>query len=350
MNLAAILSRQRQSENQRVYVMTNEATTDARIPTLHVVGDSVPQAYYRAMKAVWEHGLAIRTEYDRKDDHGEYIDPPSRDARVLIEVKDPFAQPRFPPISFCEIGAYIAEILGLKDYRVVPMAKLKEAEHGELRAQEWPYTYHQRLFAHPDVTGSTLDQMALAVERIAQTPYSRRAVATTSVPNIDPFLKEDIPCLREVQLRCPEDAAGNLVLNMNTVWRSRDLYKAWGDNVIAVTFLQSRLAREIAEKAGREVRVGSYADYSSALHIYGQDFGAVGGDAAKGLQSFFETFDEETFVARSLTSEMARDMLVLPQLHDLLTERQVEQWHFPPESVALVRTLIADLEEGRCVP
>jgi thymidylate synthase len=317
-----------------------------RIPTLHVVGESVPQAYFRAMKAVWEHGLAIRTEYDRKDDSGNYIDPPSRDARVLIEVKDPFAQPRFPPVSFCEIGVYIAEIMGIKDYRVVPFDKLKAAIDGELSTQEWPYTYHQRLFAHPDANGSSVDQIAIAIDRVSRTPYTRRAVATTSVPNLDPFLKEDIPCLREMQLRCPEDAEGNLVLNMNTMWRSRDLYKAWGDNVIAITFLQAVLARQIAEKSGCETRVGSYADYSSSLHIYGQDFGAVGGAADRGLQSFFETFDEDTFIARSLPSEMACDMLVLPQLYDLLSERQATQWGFPIESIALIKSLIRDIENG----
>ena len=329
--------------------MTDFTNGNGRVPTLHVVGDSIPQAYVRAMKAVWENGLAIRTEYDRKDNSGSYIDPPSRDARVLIEVKDPFAQPRFPPISFCEIGVYIAEIMGLKDYRVVPFDKLREAVHGELSAQEWPYTYHQRLFAHPCSDGSTLDQMALAIERVVKTPYSRRAVASTAVPTVDPFLREDIPCLREVQLRCPEDAHGRLVLNMNTMWRSRDLYKAWGDNVIAITFLQQTIARTIAAASGREVRVGSYADYSGALHIYGQDFGAVGGDADRGLHSFFETFDEEAFIARSLTSEMARDMLVLPQLQNLLTDRQREQWGFPPESIALLESLIRDIENGDCM-
>ena len=319
---------------------------EARIPTLHVVGDCIPQAYFRAIKAVWENGMAMRTEYDRKNSAGAYIDPPSRDARVLIEVKDPFAQPRFPPISFCEIGAYIAEIMGAKDFRVVPFEKLQNALHGHLESQEWPYTYHQRLFAHPDAGGTEVDQVALAIDRIAETPYSRRAVATTAVPNLDPYLKEDIPCLREMQLRCPEDDQGNLVLNMNTMWRSRDLYKAWGDNVIAITFLQQHIARKIEEKTGRSVRVGSYADYSCSLHIYGQDFGAVGGDAERGLQSFFDTFDEESFVARSLPSEIARDMLVLPQLENLLSPREIEQWHFPPESVALIQEIIRDIESG----
>jgi thymidylate synthase len=250
--------------------MDHQATAEGRIPTLHIVADSIPQAHYRAMKAVWEQGFAIRTEYDRKDSRGKYIDPPGRDARVLIEVTDPFRQPRFPPVSFCEIGVYIAEIMGLKDYRVVPMERLKAAVTGEFSASEWPYTYHQRLCAHPDVDGSTVDQLELVVERVARTPYTRRAVATTAVPNIDPYLKEDIPCLREIQLRCPEDQGGNLVANMSTAWRSRDLFKAWPDNVIALTFLQSVLARQVAEKTRRKVRVGSYADYSFSLHIYGR--------------------------------------------------------------------------------
>jgi hypothetical protein len=85
------------------------------------------------------------------------------------------------------------------------------------------------------------------------------------------------------------------------------------------------------------------------MHIYGQDFGAVGGDAARGLQSFFDTFDEETFVSRSLTSEQACEMLVLPQLHNLLTERQRKQWRFPSKSVETIEQLIRDLKSGAVV-
>lgn len=330
--------------------MGRKSSEPGRIPTLHIVADSVPQAHYRAVKAVWENGLPIRTEYDRKDAAGNYIDPPSCDARVLIEIKDPFAQPRFPPLSFCEIGVYIAEIMGIKDHLVVPLKDLEKAAHGNLSATEWPYTYHQRLFRHPAADGSTVNQMAIAIERVARTPYTRRAVAGTAAPTLDPFLQEDVPCLREVQLRCPEDADGNLVLNMNTVWRSRDLYKAWPDNVIAITFLQSVLAGEIAQKSGRNTRVGSYADYTSAMHIYGQDFGAVAGDPERGLRSFFETFDEDRYVARSLTSEQARDMLILPQLRDLLSDRQIAHWRFPMEAVTLGKRLIADIESGAFLP
>jgi hypothetical protein len=315
-------------------------------PTLHVVGDNIPQAYFRALKAVWEKGLSIRTQYDRMNAAGEFIDPPSRDARVLIEVKDPFAQPRFPPISFCEIGTYIAEIMGAKDHRVLPMTELKKVRDGyQLSATQWPYTYYQRLTSHPESDGKTVNQLNMAIEDVAKTPYTRRAICSTAVPNIDPFIKEDIPCLRELQLRCVEDDQGGLLLCPNTTWRSRDLYKAWGDNVIALTFLFQVIAKRIAGKTNKPVRVGSYADYSMSLHIYGQDFGALGGDANRGLKSFFETFDEETFVARSLTSEMAVDMFVIPQLEGLLLPAQRATWKFPPSAIRNIETLITDLKE-----
>ncbi len=323
--------------------------TSGRLPTLHIVADSIPQAHFRAMKAVWEQGLAMRTEYDRKDDTGQYIDPPSRDARVLIEITNPFAQPRYPPVSFCEIGTYIAEILGVKDHLVLPMKTLKNAIGGELSAHQWPYTYHQRLVAHPDLDGSTVDQIAMAVERVAQTPYTRRAVATTSVPNLDPFLKEDVPCLREIQLRCPEDEQGRWVLNVSSAWRSRDLFKAWADNVIGLTFFFQMLAQNIEKKAQRPVRLGSYADYSFSLHIYGQDFRQVGGDQEKGLRSFFDNFDEDAYIERSMDSEDAREMLVLPQLRELLSPERSAQWKFPPEAIALLKQLIADIESGQFV-
>ena len=326
--------------------MNTEPAAAGRIPTLHVVADSIPQAHYRAMKAVWEHGLAIRTEYDRKDSSGRYIDPPSRDARVLIEITNPFNEPRYPPVSFCEIGTYIAEIMGAKDHLVLPIDTLKQAIGGELSAHQWPYTYHQRLFAHPDLDGSIVDQIELAVQRVAATPYTRRAVATTSVPNLDPFLKEDVPCLREMQLRCPEDSEGNLVLNLSTAWRSRDLFKAWGDNVVGITFLMQIIAERIAKQAGRPVKIGSYADYSFSLHIYGQDFKQVGGDVERGLKSFFDTFDEASYLARSLSGEDGRELLVLPQMRELLSDRQSE-WRFPPAAVELIESLIRDIESGK---
>lgn len=329
-----------------------------RLPTLHVIGNSIPQAYYRALKVVWSHGALMPTQYDRRNQAGELIDPPGRDARVLIEVKDPFCQPRFAPISHCLIGTYIAEIMGAKDHRVIPMYLLKKIISGEeLTAEEegfrnhWPYTYHQRFFNHLEaINGNNVDQIALAIDCVAKTPYTRRAMCTTAVPNLDPYLTEDIPCLRELQLRCVEDGQGNLLLNVSTTWRSRDLYKAWGDNVVGLTFLFARLADAISAKCGRPVRLGSYADYSLSLHIYGQDYTHFGGDSHQGLAGFFDNFPtEEAFISRSLTSEMAADMLVLDHLKQLKTPEQIRQWNFGPDSLAVINDLIDGIETGKYV-
>ena len=67
----------------------------------------------------------------------------------------------------------------------------------------------------------------------------------------------------------PESEDGVLVLNMNSHWRSRDLYRAWFMNAYAITNLQKRIADAISIKIGREVRVGRYVDISDSLHLYG---------------------------------------------------------------------------------
>lgn len=362
--------------------MEDNLAEQGRIPTLHVIADSIPQAHYRAVKTVWEHGVRIRTEYDKKNAKGEFIDPPSRDARVLIEIKDPLREPRYPPILHSEIGAYIAEIMGAKDHLALSMKELIEAveKGGVPKESRWPYTYSKRLRKYPSLEmvlkkmrinpdedtdvntfelreefldlfdEYTINQIDLAVSRIVETHYSRRAVMTTTIPFIDHHLKEDVPCLREIQLRVVEIENNALVLNMNTTWRSRDLYKAWPDNVIGITFLQGHIARLIEKKSGRKTKVGSYADYSSSLHIYGSYFHEIGGDTEKGLKSFFERHDEETFINMSMTSEQARDLLVLPELKELLTPQKIGEWKFGDEQTGIIETLINGLEQGKYLP
>jgi thymidylate synthase len=310
------------------------------IPTLHIVADNIPQAHYRATKAVHEKGMNIQTQYDRKNSDGSFKDPPSKDAKVLIEISNPFNQPRYSVSSYCEIGTYIAEIMGIKDHLVLPLDTLREQlKDGHLKATQWPYSYHQRLFAFPDAEGSVLDQMSLLVDRVAQSPITRRAVATTRLPSIDAHLKDDIPCLGEVQLRCTEDS-GELYLHMDTKWRSRDLFKAWADNVIGLTFMQQVLAREIGKKMSRVVHVGSYSDYSSSLHIYGQDY------SEKGVKNYIE-LGEEAVLGRAMNSDDAADLLVVDQINTLARRRDF--WKFSDAQVSELEKLALDIKEGRLI-
>jgi hypothetical protein len=314
------------------------------LPVFHVEAGSIPEAYYEALKAVHFGGHTLRTQYDRRDSDGAFIDPPGKDARVTIRIRDPFAEPRFPALSYCERGKYIAEFLGAKDHLVVPYGELlrRVREGEEFEATEWPYCYHQRLAAYPRSDGTTMDQLELILDKLARDPITRRAVATTRVPEIDQFMTSDMPCLGEVQLRAIEDAQGRLVLNMHTMWRSRDLYKAWGDNLIGITNLQARLAARLAEKTGRQVLIGPYSESNGSLHIYGQDY------KTKGMERFFTRFPtRESFVRRARAGAEMRDLEIVPQLEDLLAETT---WKFPPAALDLIRGLIEDYRSGRFSP
>src|SRR5512143_4207298 len=100
----------------------------AGIATILVSAASIPSAIYGAMREVLAKGYRIRTQYDRKDGQGNFIDPPSLDVSSAIEILDPYAQPRFPKSSCVEIGKYIAETCwGVKDHLVLSQEELKDA-------------------------------------------------------------------------------------------------------------------------------------------------------------------------------------------------------------------------------
>lgn len=314
------------------------------VPTLFIEAESVPEAHYKAIEAVWNHGAEKRTQYDQKDSRGNYLHPPSKDAQVLIKIQNPFSQPRFPAVSWCERGKYILEILGVKDHLVLPREEIFKGIDESHLGTQWPYSYHQRLDASPTATGK-INQIENVVKRLEEDLNTRRAVMTTRVPEIDTLLKEDIPCLGEVHLRCFEDENGEYAMNMTTVWRSRDLFKAWADNVVAITYLGRELAHEIGKRTGKNIRFGGYTDFSNSLHIYGRDFMAIEGSKEKGKKPFFEVFPTvESYIKRSMDSETARELEVLPQMKALLGE---EIWKFTEKERAIVEAEIKALEEGK---
>jgi thymidylate synthase len=315
--------------------------------TILVSAPSLPAAIYGAMREVLARGYRIRTAYDRKDGQGNFLDPPSLDVASVIEILDPYAQPRYPKSSCVEIGKYIAETCwGVKDHRILDQAALKRdlaaGRFDETKETYWPYTYHQRLFAYPTSDGRTVNQVRGMLERLAEDPITRRATAITFVPEIDQFIKGDLPCLQRIALRCTEEPDGSLALHMHTHWRSRDLFNAAADNIIAMTFWQREWADELARLTGRAVRVGRYKDFADSLHIYGQVLQSM--DVEK-LVAAWSALQPE---AQGFTSQDARDRLVLPDLEQLLAEDDV--WRFPPEAKAKISAEMARMQAGEYLP
>jgi thymidylate synthase len=93
---------------------------------------------------------------------------------------------------------------------------------------------------------------------------------------------------------------------MNTHWRSRDLFKAWFENVIAITTLMRKIAETLSKKTGKRVRLGRYVDISDSLHIYGSYFREIEGDPAKGIKSFFEILESRSFEERTWNSDFIK--------------------------------------------
>jgi len=266
------------------------------IPVLNVEEDTIPRAYEKAIEAVWEKGVSIRTEYDRPED------PPSRDATVIIVVRHPFGQPRFHR-SFADglggLAEYVMEVVhGAHDYWVKPVEEIMKGK--ESKDTRWTYTYHERLFEYR-IEDKVVDQIGYLIDKLSSTGYSRRAQAITWNPKLDPPT-DDPPCLQRIWGRLCEDGEGGYIYNMNTHWRSRDLFKAWFENVIALTTLMRNIAEAISKKTGKEVRVGRYVDISDSLHIYGSYFREIEGDPEKGIKSFFEKLKSRSFEERTWDS------------------------------------------------
>lgn len=270
------------------------------IPVLTVNEDTIPRAYEKAIKEVWEKGVSIQTEYDRPED------PPSKDATVIITVREPFSQPRFHR-SFADglggLAEYVMEVVhGAHDYWVKPMEEILKGK--ESKDTRWTYTYHGRLFEYR-IEDEVINQIGLMVDRLYKTGHTRRAQAITWNPKLDPPT-DDPPCLQRVWGRLCDNGEGDYVFNMNTHWRSRDLFKAWFENVIAITTLMRKITEEISEKANKKVRLGRYVDISDSLHIYGSYFREIEGDPEKGIKSFFEKLESRSFEERTWSSDFVK--------------------------------------------
>ncbi len=268
------------------------------IPVLTATGKSLAEAWENSLLALWKGGARVPTEYDAKAD-GQTVDQPSLDCTMIMTVLSPASEPfvhRAFPGGLEDLEEYRQEVLdGIKDHWV--------RDPDDPNDERWEYTYHQRLFAY-EVPGldAKIDQLARSVEKLAEAPFTRRAQAITWQPWFD-LNCYDPACLQSIWLRILPDAEDVWHLNMNVRFRSRDAYDAAFMNCFALISLQERLAEEISDKAGREVRPGRYVDMSDSYHIYGRR-----------LEHFRENFlrqvKERSFEDRTWDREFAEEFFL----------------------------------------
>jgi len=238
-------------------------------PVLFVQGRTLSEAFYKTLLAVWFDGCNVETSFDNPGD------PPSKDATVLVEIEDPFAEPRFHKLGWPG-GPKDLEIYRLEAVWGVHDHWVDRDITG--RSKKWQYTYHERLFAYDVGDGQQINQIENMINQMVKAPdlIRRRFQVATWIPSVDPFIG-DPPCLQRLHFRWLPGEDDTWVLNMNSDWRSRDLFKAWFMNVYAMTDLQRLIALEVGKLRGIKTRVGRYTDKSDSLHIYGKDFSGSGG-------------------------------------------------------------------------
>ncbi|MFA5857309.1 MAG: hypothetical protein WC867_08150 [Candidatus Pacearchaeota archaeon] len=320
-----------------------EMRGESKIPSFRITGKNIPEAYWKEIYKVENSGYELRTQYDRVNSKGEYIDPLGKDSRAIVLITEPLSEPRYPVLSFSERGKYIAEFLGVKNHLVVPYEVLINCiNKNEKVPTEWPYLYHGRMAETRKDDGTKFNQLERMLDILSENSFSLNAIASTRVPEIDLFLKEDLPCLGQIQLIVENHFNEEIKLNMIARWRSRAGFSAWGDNLIGITNLFQRLGEGLETRIGKKVNLGYYVESNGSLHTYGLD------KIKNGLNNFFTTYPTvDSFVSKAWTSEDAKDLVIM---NDLMMLKGESTWNFPPESIKLIEQIEEDFSSGKFKP
>lgn len=269
-----------------------------RLPILLVEAETCGEAWEKTLEAVWNKGLEIEQHYK---------DKMSKEASVLVNITNPLKEPRFSRKDFISVSLFLTGEDKKKSYR--EKKYVKEVMDGTIdhRVTEGieSYTYHERLwkwgtiqpkheqllkekfgkllrFCDPhskekldwmnkEMVG--INQIKMLLQKAKEEPISRKLQVTTWQPHKD-LLISGSPCLQRIWIRIIEGK----YLVMETHWRSRDLFRAWGSNVLAMTELGKWIAEEL------DLEFTQYTDFSNSLHIYKGSY--------KDVEQYFETIEK----------------------------------------------------------
>jgi len=277
---------------------------EGSIPVLSATGRTVAETWERSLVALHDFGTRVRTQYDAKDADGNFTDPPSIDATMMMTVEEPLAEPMIHlafPGGPADLEEYCQEVCdGIKDHWV--------RNPNDPTDKRWEYTYHARLtnyecarlrhvsaFDGMLLCGERVDQLDALAKKLAKQPYSRQAQAITWRVGEDESCY-DPPCLQSIWCRILPDDHDVWRLNMNVVFRSRDAYDAAFMNIFALVWLMRRIADRVEAIAGRKVELGRYTDISHSYHIYGKRLHGASPNFEDGFLKMLHTrtFEERT--------------------------------------------------------
>ncbi len=215
---------------------------------------------------------------------------------MIITIMDPLKEPMIHkdfPGGPEDLQEYVMEVCeGIKDHLV--------RDPNDPEDTRWEYTYSQRLFAYEVPTFKPFDQIEMMCQKLAETPYTRRAQAITwKVWEDNKFY--DPACMQSLWTRIIEED-GESVLSMNVRFRSNDAYKAAFMNIFALVQLQQKIAQRVSELSGKPVQVGRYCHMVDSYHLYGSYFEEF-------ERRFLNLLEKRTFEKRTMRYEDFRDIM-----------------------------------------
>jgi thymidylate synthase len=237
------------------YLNENFFRGDGTIPTLSIEAENLAEATHKAIIACHDYGARVETPKHHPGGSLGY------DAIMEITVKKPDSEPKiyFPGIQDDARGLmqYMLEVThGIHNHWK------KDAEHPD----RWGYTYNERFD----------EQIPGILARIQYDWNEKKRITGRDYnfgiwrPDEDVTLaQEDPPCWQRGNFRFLQNNNEEVVMNYFTDWRSRDLFKAWNENNLGQIELMKAFAMKVSDMLDVPIKLGSYIDHASSLHLYG---------------------------------------------------------------------------------
>jgi len=274
---------------------------DGKIPTISIEAENLAEATHKAIIACHDYGCRIETPKHKPGMSLGY------DADIIVRVNNPDAEPKiyFPGIHDDGRGVmqYILEVThGIHNHWK------KCDEHPEW----WGYTYNERIvkqlpFVFQRIKADWDEKIGQWGDVIGR-PSGRDYQFTTWRAEEDIILEqEDPPCWQRGQIRLLLDKDGSLVIDYTTDWRSRDLLKAWNENNNGQIELMKLFRDKLSDMLDVPIKLGTYIDRSSSLHLYGLYIDR------DGLEKQIEQMKKEGYEKKSMSLD---DYFTIPSGRD----------------------------------
>ena len=248
------------------------------IPVLSVKGESIPEAWERSVVELYENGLRYCRD-GPKDKGREQID-----STMTIEVENPdheFFMHRGMSCGIDGLLEYQMEMLGAKNSLVVN-------RYDNADDPRWPYAYNERFSNYPS-RKEAIDQIEGLIQNLINEPHMRRANMITCVPEKD-IKSDDPPCLQNVWFFLGPEGNDSYLLNMNYVFRSRNVMIAAPMNMVGLYTLQCYVRDKINERTDFHVENGRIVDFVHSYHVRADDM--------ESLEKFIESLGKRNFEDR----------------------------------------------------